>query len=399
MSVKRYRELYERNFRPPWTWRGVLDGVDGMTPVSSALIVGGGIGGMAAAIVLRRLGVAVDLIDLDPAWRVYGAGITITSPTLRAFAQLGILDDVLREGFSGGGIRICAIDGQEIGEVSDPPGMPGSGGIMRPVLHRILSERTRASGAAVRLGVTIDRLDQRETHVDVGFSNGETGRYDLVIGADGLFSRTRSLILPDAPVPEYTGQSIWRLFADRPAEINRRHFFLGGRVKVGLSPVSRDSLYMFLLETCPRRAIIPDDELYLELRELMTGYGGVLRHLRDGLSPDSPIVMRPLEAFLLPPPWHVGRVLLIGDAAHPTTPQLASGAGMAVEDAVVLAEELSLADDLAGALAAFAARRIARCQLIVENSLEIGRLERAGAPPAEQTRIVAETLGVLAQPL
>lgn len=354
---------------------------------------------MAAAIVLRRLDIAVDLIDLDPAWRVYGAGITITSPTLRAFADLGILDDVLRDGFSGRGIRICGIDGQQIGEVADPPDMPGSGGIMRPVLHRILSERTRASGATVRLGLTIDRLHQSEDHADVRFSNGDTGRYDLVLGADGLFSRTRSLILADAPRPEYTGQTVWRLFADRPPEIDRRHFFLGGRVKVGLSPVSRDSLYMFLLEACPRRPVIPDDELHKELRDLMAGYGGVLQDLRDTLSPRSPIVMRPLEAFLLPPPWHVGRVLLIGDAAHPTTPQLASGAGMAVEDAVVLGEELARAGDVPAALTAFAARRTARCQLVVENSLEIGRLERCGAPPADQTRIVAKTLAVLAQPL
>lgn len=370
-----------------------------MTGIRSALIVGGGIGGMASALVLRRLGVAVDLIDLDPAWRVYGAGITITSPTLRAFEQLGILDDVLRDGFSGRGIRVCNIEGQQVGEVPDPAGMPGSGGIMRPTLHRILSERTRASGTSIRLGLTVDALHQREDHVDVVFSDGGTGSYDLVLGADGLFSRTRGLILPDAPKPEYTGQTVWRLFADRPAEIDRRHFFLGGPVKVGLSPVSRDSLYMFLLETCPRRGAVPDAELYLGLRDLLEGYGGPLRTLREGLSPSSQIVMRPLEAFLLPPPWHVGRVLLIGDAAHPTTPHLASGAGMAVEDAIVLGEELERGGNVAEVLARFAERRTARCQLVVRNSMEIGRLERAGAPPAEQTRIVGETLAVLAQPI
>ncbi|PTR07618.1 MULTISPECIES: FAD-dependent oxidoreductase [unclassified Novosphingobium] len=370
-----------------------------MTSVRSALIIGGGIGGMSSALVLRRLGVAVDLIDIDPAWRVYGAGITITSPTLRAFDQLGILDDVLRDGFSGNGIRVCTIEGQQVGDVPDPAGMPGSGGIMRPTLHRILSEKTRASGATVRLGLTVDALHQRDDQVDVVFSDGGRASYDLVLGADGVFSRTRSLILPDAPQPEYTGQTIWRLFADRPAEIDRRHFFLGGPVKVGLSPVSRDSLYMFLLETCPRRSVVPDEELYLGLRDLLDGYGGPLRALREGLGPRSQIVMRPLEAFLLPPPWHVGRVLLIGDAAHPTTPHLASGAGMAVEDAIVLGEELARGDDLPEVLARFAERRTARCQLVVRNSMEIGRLERAGAPPAEQTRIVGETLAMLAQPI
>lgn len=370
-----------------------------MSAIRTALIVGGGIGGMSSALVLRRLGVAVDLIDLDPAWRVYGAGITITSPTLRAFEQLGILDAVLRDGFSGNGIKVCTVDGVQVGEVPDPAGMPGSGGIMRPTLHRILSEETRASGTNIRLGLTIDALHPQEDRVDVVFSDGGTGSYDLVLGADGVFSRTRGLILPDAPKPEYTGQTIWRLFADRPAEVDRRHFFLGGPVKVGLSPVSRDSLYLFLLETCPRHGFVPDEELYLGLRDLLQGYGGPLRALREGLSPSSQIVMRPLEAFLLPPPWHVGRVLLIGDAAHPTTPHLASGAGMAVEDAVVLGEELARGGDVAEVLARFAERRTARCQLVVRNSMEIGRLERTGAPPAEQTRIVGETLAVLAQPI
>ncbi|WP_017667606.1 FAD-dependent oxidoreductase [Sandarakinorhabdus sp. AAP62] len=372
-------------------------------PLQSVLIVGGGIAGMATAIELRRRGIAVDLIDLDPQWRVYGAGITITAPTLRAFGQLGILDAVLERGYSGRGIRICTTDGTPVDEVSDPAELgvdaPGSGGIMRPVLHQILSERTRASGTAVQLGVTVDALASDELGVDVRFSDGGHGRYDLVIGADGLNSKVRRLIFPEAPVPEYTGQTIWRLFADRPPEIDRRHFFLGGPVKIGVAPVSQQSLYLFLLENTPRRPIMPDAELAAEMARLMAGYGGIVGRLRDGLGPQSPIIMRPLEAFLLPAPWYRGRVLLIGDAAHPTTPQLASGAGMAVEDAIVLGQQIDTADNVAAALAGFMARRAARCQLVVENSLAIGRLEQAGAPPTEQTRLVAQSLAVLAQPI
>lgn len=364
-----------------------------------ALVVGGGIGGMSTAVVLKRLDVEVDLIDLDPQWRVYGAGITITSPTLRALDQLGVLPQVLDAGFSGRGIRVCDVHGNLVGEVVDPPGMPGSGGIMRPALHRILADLTKQSGVNVALGVTIDACRNDSDGVEATFSDGRRRRYDLVVGADGLFSKVRGLAFPDAPAPEYTGQTVWRLVADRPASIDRRHFFLGGRAKVGLSPVSRDQLYLFLLEAGPRRAIVPDADLPGMLDELLADYGGVVGELRAAISPASSIVVRPLEAFQLPAPWHAGRTLLVGDAAHPTTPQLASGAGMAVEDALVLGEELAGSTDVPEALARFSSRRAARCQLVVRNSLEIGRLEREQAPAAEQTRIVADTLKILAEPI
>jgi 2-polyprenyl-6-methoxyphenol hydroxylase-like FAD-dependent oxidoreductase len=367
------------------------------------LIVGGGIGGMSTAIVLRRQGHEVDLIDLDPQWRVYGAGITITRPTMRAFRQLGVLDEVVKLGFAGDGIQICLPDGTPVTKVDDPeidgPPLPGSGGVMRPELHRILSREVLASGANVRLGLTVDALENKPGGVDVLFSDGTRGDYDCVVGADGVFSKVRSLIFPDAPKPEYTGQTVWRLFAPRPASVVRRHFFLGGDVKIGLCPVSDSHLYMFLLENTPRRPIIPDEELYRHLDALLEGYGGPITTLRASLNPASPIVVRPLEAFLLPPPWHVGRVLLIGDAAHPTTPQLASGAGIAVEDALVLGEEFAAGNDVPAAFDRFMTRRWDRCRLVVENSIEIGRREQAGYPAAQQTELVEQSLAKLSEPI
>lgn len=368
------------------------------------LIVGGGIAGMSCAIALKGIGADVALIDIDPQWRVYGAGITITRPTWRAFSRIGVLDELMQTGFGGDGIRICAADGKVLNHVADPvlddESIPGSGGIMRPDLHRILSGRVRAIGIEPRLGITIDALDQQGEAVFATFSDGSTGTYDLVIGADGLFSRVRRMIMPDAPVPEYTGQMIWRLFAPRPADIHGRHYFLGGRYKVGLSPVSDTHLYLFLLETVAKREVIPDAELHSYMHAMLAEYGGPLAELREGLDETSPIVVRPLEAFLLPPPWHVGRTLLVGDAAHPTTPHLASGAGMAVEDAVVLAEELARRqDDIESAFLSYTQRRWSRCRAVVENSLEIGRREQAGRPPEEQTALIGKTLDLLARPL
>jgi 2-polyprenyl-6-methoxyphenol hydroxylase-like FAD-dependent oxidoreductase len=366
------------------------------------LVIGAGIGGMSAGIALARRGTTVELIDIDPLWRVYGAGITIAGPTLRAFRDLGIYDEVAQRGYVGHGIRVCSVGGDPLWDVATP--MPedarveGCGGIMRPVLHSILSEEVREAGIPVRLGLSVDRLAQDAEGVDVAFSDGTTKRFDLVVGADGIFSRTRKQIIPDAPEPEYTGQSVWRILTDRPSAIDRRHYFLGGPAKVGFTPVSATQMYLFVAERTVREAR-GADQLHEELVELLADYGGIVAKIRDSITPQTEIVFRPLEIFRLPAPWHVGRVALIGDAAHPTTPQLASGAGIAVEDALVLADEIDRHAEVTDALAAFSSRREERCRLVVEGSIEIGRLEQAGAPPQEQTAIVEAALAKLAEPI
>ena len=368
------------------------------------LIVGGGIGGMSSAITLRKLGLAVDVIDRDPDWRVYGAGMTITRPTMRAFRDLGILDELITLAYDGDGIRICEPNGTYLRTVPDPqiPGepLPGSGGIMRPDLHRVLSRRTLQSGANVRLGVTVATIDDRGESVHVTFSDGSSGDYDLVIGADGVFSQIRSMIFPNADRPEFTGQFIWRLMADRPPEFAARHYFLGGQVKVGISPVSESSLYLFALEHAPLRPPIPEQDLHEALGALLKGFGGIVGKLAQDLNSKSSIIVRPLASLLLPPPWYSGRILLVGDAAHPTTPHLASGAGIAIEDGLVLAEELQKAGyNVPTALRSFMDRRWERCRAVVENSIEIGRREQAGSSVAEQTTLVDLTLAKLAKPI
>jgi len=366
------------------------------------LIVGGGIGGMSTAIAMRRGGFAVDLIDIDPEWRVYGAGITITGPTLRAFKAVGVYDEIAETAYVGHGIRVCDTQGNLLRELPTPippeAGVAGSGGTLRPTLHKILSKRVMESGANVRLGLTVDSFTQDDDGVDVLFSDGSTGRYDLVVGADGVFSRMRSLIFPNAPKPKYTGQSAWRLNLKRPPEINCRHYFLGGPHKVGFTPVADNEMYLFLLERTPQ-VFREDTELPETLRGLLADYGGPLAAIRDGIDANSEIVFRPLEAFFLDAPWHVGRVVLIGDAAHPTTPQLASGAGIAVEDGLVLAEELLVDQPMAETLEAFTARREERCRMVVEGSIEIGRLEQERAPVEQQTAVVERALAKLAEPL
>lgn len=374
------------------------------------LVIGGGIGGMAAAISLRQRGVQVDLVELDANWQVYGAGITISGPTLRAFTTLGVIDEVMRQGFCADGVNLCDADGTVLAELTTPrlagPHIPGGGGILRPVLAKILSRATLACGVSVRLGVTFTSIEQDEEGVDVTFTDGSRGRYGLVIGADGLNSKVRQVVFPDAPKPEFTGQGCWRALVKRPAAIDRPHMFMGPRAKAGVNPVSQEDMYLFFTLHVPNNEFIEPKEWPQRLAAELAGFGGLIGEIRDGLNPESRILYRPLEKLLITAPWYRGRVVLLGDAAHATTPHLASGAGAAVEDALVLAEELERTRaletppaSLAAALGAYMERRLPRARLIVENSVRLGQLERSPDSRQAFAQLMRDSLIALAGPI
>jgi 2-polyprenyl-6-methoxyphenol hydroxylase-like FAD-dependent oxidoreductase len=365
----------------------------------SILVVGGGIAGMSAGIALRQAGFSVDLCERDPQWKVHGAGITITGPTLRAMQRLGILDAVREQGYVGDGIDVCDADGAPMFSIDTRDealgDIPSAGGILRPTLHSILSDRLLALQPSLMLGVTAETIDTDALHASVRFSNGGRVNYDLVVAADGIYSNTRQQLFPHVEAPRYAGQMCWRLMIARHPAISRRTFFLGGPAKVGLNPVAPDQMYMFYLEASHQPVWREDENQHAILAGLLENYGGVLSAIRNGLDRCSQIVCRPLETVFAGESWISGRVVLIGDAAHATTPQLASGAGMGIEDALVLAEELARADDIPDALQHFMSRRYARCRLVVESSLEISRLERERSPPQAQTRVVEKALAAL----
>jgi 2-polyprenyl-6-methoxyphenol hydroxylase-like FAD-dependent oxidoreductase len=359
------------------------------------LVVGGGIAGMSLAIRLGELGWKVDLVEVDPEWRVYGAGISITAPTYRAFKRLGVYDELNARGYgSSKGVRICAPNGHVVAEQTiEPiePGLPTHGGILRPELHSVLSARTRAVGTDVRLGVSLTAWSETRDGVSAKTSDGERRDYALIVGADGAFSAVRSLLFPAANPPRYTGQYCWRLLAERPREIEQCHFYMAGTVTAGVVPISATQMYMFLLQPEREKVRIDAATQWLRLKELMAPFSGTIGALRDALGPDSPIIARPLEAILLPQPWHKGRLILIGDAVHATTPHLASGAGIAVEDALILSEELERGPDVGAAFARFENRRWERCRMVVENSVRIGEMELTHADPARLKALMAES--------
>ncbi|NRF70791.1 FAD-dependent oxidoreductase [Aquincola sp. S2] len=367
------------------------------------LIIGGGFSGMSAAIECTKRGAQVDLVEIDPGWRNYGAGISLGGATLRAFRQLGILEAFLREGNAADGVTTFLADGTPLATLPTPrvagPDVPGSGAILRPVLARLLAEATRASGTNVRLGCTFTQIEPDAEGVDVSFTDGGRRRYDLVIGADGLYSKVRGTLFPDAPEPRYSGQAVWRAVLPRPPEVQGAMMWMG-RVKPGVNPVSRDSMYLFVTEHRPNNEHVDPASFVEQLRALLAPFSAPLvQRIREQIGADSQIVFRPLEGLLMPRPWSTGRVVLIGDTVHATTPHLASGACIGIEDAIVLAEEIGRHAGIVAALAAFEARRWERCRMVVENSARLGEIEIANGDKDEHGRIMRESLMALAQPI
>jgi 2-polyprenyl-6-methoxyphenol hydroxylase-like FAD-dependent oxidoreductase len=174
--------------------------------------------------------------------------------------------------------------------------------------------------------------------------------------------------------------------------------WVGQSTKVGLNPVSADDMYIFVNENRPGKDRLADSELGEGLRALLAPYAApLIRQARGLIDATSQIIFRPLEGLLVPLPWHKGRIVLIGDAIHATTPHLASGAGIGIEDAIVLAEECEAADDAESALKAFERRRWERCRMVVRNSGRLGEIEIANGDKTEHARLMEQSFRALAE--
>jgi len=200
--------------------------------------------------------------------------------------------------------------------------------------------------------------------------------------------------------PRYTGQMNWRATVTRPAEVTGRYSYFGPTIKSGFNPVSDREMYIYLLQNLPERPHWRDAELPGILKKLLAEFGGVLGRARDEVHDPARILCRPVFSMIMPPPWHKGRVVLIGDAAHTTTPQLASGATIAIEDAVVLAGMITSGTEVERMLGAFTAARYDRCRMVVENSEQLGEWEkRPGTADHLVAGLVARSYAELAKPV
>ena len=379
-----------------------------MPAVEKVLIVGGGIGGLSAAIAMRERGIDVDVVEINPKWDVYGVGIIQPSNQIRALDAIGLAETVIEQGYPFEGSRFFDSQGNLMADVPFQriagPEYPPMNGITRSKLHKILQDAVKESGANVRTGLTVGELEQDSEGVEVKFSDWTSERYDAVIGADGLYSLIRKLVFGDDPKPELSGQVVWRYNVPRLPKVDRICMFQGSRGKAGFVPLSPDLMYILLIEMPPPDSPpdkwLDEDKLAEIFRERLAEYGGPVAQVRDQYITDpKEVVYRPVESILVPPPWYRNRVVLIGDAAHATSPHIGQGASMAIEDAVVLAEELTKDVSVYQAFEAFMQRRYERCKYVIDVSTQIGRAEMDPSLGVNAAALTGQSAVVLAEPI
>jgi 2-polyprenyl-6-methoxyphenol hydroxylase-like FAD-dependent oxidoreductase len=362
--------------------------------VQKVLVVGGGVGGLTAATAMAQRGIHVILIEKRPAFDVPGVGLGQPANALRVYRDLGVLDEVIESGFSYNSMHVFDNLRQHIAAhdfLLGDADTPAVCALSRSRLHDILYAAAVAAGVEIRLGTTVRAMDETPNAVHVTFSQGTTDVFDVVAGFDGVRSTTREYLFGGAFVPRPSGFGAWRFQVTRPDCVQGMEFLQGIGGKTGAMPLANDLMYLFHIRREEPGAVFDKADYVGLLQERMAQYGSYVAEARDNLTDDSGIVYSPLEPMLLPWPWHRGRVVIGGDAAHTFPPHLTQGAAMAAEDALVLADELALPDKALGAkLDSYARRRYARCAFVYSFSKQWLEDEQSVMSPVQMEAARAE---------
>jgi 2-polyprenyl-6-methoxyphenol hydroxylase-like FAD-dependent oxidoreductase len=344
-----------------------------------ALIVGGGIGGLATAIALAKAGFEVEVFERAPEIREVGAGISLWANAIRALDELGLRHaiDAASVGYEVAGL--CAADGSIISSISAGE-LHRLLGIPVIVMHRadLLAALVDAVPASsIAYGAACTGVVDRGDGVELELSDGRRVQGDLLVGADGLHSVVRAA-LHGAEPPRYAGCTAWRAVV--PFETSRvlaGETWGDGGSLFGLVPISGNRVYWYAAKNVPEggRSLHPKAELRATFGGWHAPIGDLIDAADEGAILRHDIYDRPVLKT-----WSRGRITLVGDAAHPMMPFLGQGACQALEDAVVLGRCLSSGADVVAALGAYGRQRIPRANAFVTRSRLVGRMARVRHP-------------------
>ncbi len=356
-----------------------------MAKPKTAIIIGGGIGGLTTAIALRRKGLEVAVYERAPEIREVGAGLTLWANAVKALGKLGLAEAVKAAGAPGMGGSIRTWRGDVLSTMTSQELERRFGaanlGIHRADLQRILLNRL--GEGIVHLGAACSGFSQDETGVTARFEDGSEARADVLIGADGLHSVVRTQLF-GREKPRYSGYTAWRGVVEAPhtsQSANAAFESWGCGQRFGHVSIGQGRVYWFAVRNTRAGETDALEGRKAEVRRLFADWHAPIPALVEAT--DAAAILRndiydrePLKR------WTEGRVTLLGDAAHPMTPNLGQGACQAIEDAVVLANRLAERDEAGQALLAYEMARIQRANLVVTQSWRIGRVAQWGNPLA-----------------
>jgi len=346
--------------------------------VTRALVVGAGIGGLAAAIALRRAGLEVEILEQAPDLREIGAGISLWANAIHALDALGVGDAIRAASvpYAVGGLRWR--DGTTLASASVEE-LTAALGTPVIVMHRADLQSALLAAvprSLIRLGARVARLEHDARRVAIVLDGGEVVSGDLIVGADGLHSVCRAALFGDEPA-RYDGCTAWRAVVPFDTSLVRASETWGGGTLFGQVPINRNRVYWYAATNAAPGGRSPHPKQ--ELLQLFAGWHAPIADLIEAA--DDAQVLRN-DIFDRPPVrrWSAERVTLLGDAAHPMTPFLGQGACQAIEDAVVLGACLGGATDVAAALRDYERRRVPRANAFVMRSRRAGQVARLRNP-------------------
>ena len=356
-----------------------------------AIVVGAGIGGLAAAGALRRVGWAVQVLEQAERLGPVGAGLTLWPTAVLALDALGVGPAVreLAHPLDRSGIRTAGGRWLSSTDTSRYPARFGAPlvAVHRADLHQVLLDA--AGPELVRTGAPVTGLDQDKDGVRVTWESGEAST-NLLVAADGLASTLRGAVAGGAARPVFTGRTAWRAVLDTAGggEAEEAIESWGRGQRFGIVPLARGRVYWFATADAPEHQRAPTGE-QAELLARFPGWHPPIPELIAATPPDA-ILRHDLYELRPGLPTYVrGRVVLLGDAAHAMTPDLGQGAGQALEDAVVLGAALAATGEVAAALARYDAERRPRTQAVARLSRRTGRLAQASGPLTSRLRDLA----------
>ncbi len=349
-----------------------------MAKIEKILVVGGGMAGLTTAAALHQQGFTVELVERRNTWQAAGAGFLVHANGMRMLAALGLASGVEQAGTVVTRWQFCDEQGEVLSE-TDLEALWGHAGPCVGI------ERTKLQAALLpgvadvrcRLGIEVTFLVQNDAGVSVKFSDGSRGDFDLVVGADGIRSTVRALALTNA-APSYLGAMNWRSVASiRPGGLTEFQINMGEGCVFGLVPLAGARTYSFAYVVCPQLRD-PLEGRLARLRQRFSTFGPRVAAYLAALERDDEIICSAMEWMELGN-IHAGRVVLVGDAAHASSPMMGQGGCMAMEDACVLAEELRAAANVGDALARYAHRRKPRAEWVQRQSMELANLVTASS--------------------
>lgn len=355
-----------------------------MNPSRTAIIIGGGVGGLCSAIALRNIGIEVTVYERADMLGDVGAGLVIAANAIRSLHRLRLADQAIAAGSKVTRAQIRTSDGHPLAETDMRNyetrfGAPTIA-IHRAALHKALLD-TLPEGT-VRLGAACTRVEQDQAGVTAHFADGSEARADFLIGGDGVRSAVRRQLFPSVEL-RYSGYTAWR-----GAVISRDEVALGitsetwGRgYRFGIVRMDAERIYWFATANAkPGITYTPAEQKTLLLK-IFGSWHSPIRHLLES-TPAEVILHNDISDFAPLNQWSVGRVTLLGDAAHATTPNMGQGACMAIESADVLAQCLAKTGDVEAAFRAYETRRKPRTAFITNQSWQIGRVAQMENPLA-----------------